>query len=178
MPITINGSGTVTGITAGGLPDAIITQPELATGVASTGPAFSAYASVAQTVTNSTFTKVTLGVEDFDTNSNFASSTFTPTVAGYYQFNCGIYTNCTLSQTRILLSIYKNGSAVSRLIDNSVTYAAGQDVIVQGSILIYANGTTDYFEMYGFLTGTGTLTFSTSGSAITSRFSASLVRSA
>lgn len=29
MPITINGSGTVTGITAGGLPDAIITPAEL-----------------------------------------------------------------------------------------------------------------------------------------------------
>ena len=29
MPITINGSGTVTGISAGGLPDAIITAPEL-----------------------------------------------------------------------------------------------------------------------------------------------------
>lgn len=31
MAITINGTGTVTGIIAGGLPDAIITQPELAT---------------------------------------------------------------------------------------------------------------------------------------------------
>jgi hypothetical protein len=29
MPITINGAGTVTGITAGGLPDACITAPDL-----------------------------------------------------------------------------------------------------------------------------------------------------
>jgi len=29
MPITINGSGTVTGISAGGLPDGIITRPEM-----------------------------------------------------------------------------------------------------------------------------------------------------
>jgi len=29
MPITINGAGTVTGITAGGLPDGIITAPDL-----------------------------------------------------------------------------------------------------------------------------------------------------
>jgi hypothetical protein len=36
MPITINGSGTVAGITAGGLPDGIITLAELsATGTAS-----------------------------------------------------------------------------------------------------------------------------------------------
>jgi hypothetical protein len=30
MPITINGSGTVTGITPGGLPDGVITNPDLA----------------------------------------------------------------------------------------------------------------------------------------------------
>ena len=30
MPITINGSGTVTGISAGGLPDNIITNAEMA----------------------------------------------------------------------------------------------------------------------------------------------------
>jgi hypothetical protein len=30
MPITINGSGTVTGISAGGLPDGVITNPDLA----------------------------------------------------------------------------------------------------------------------------------------------------
>ena len=29
MPITINGSGTVTGISAGGLPDGVITRPEM-----------------------------------------------------------------------------------------------------------------------------------------------------
>lgn len=33
MPITINGSGTLTGISAGGLPDGIITSAELAAGV-------------------------------------------------------------------------------------------------------------------------------------------------
>ena len=33
MPITFNGSGTVTGISAGGLPDGCITAAELATGV-------------------------------------------------------------------------------------------------------------------------------------------------
>tara|TARA_B100000212_G_scaffold79883_1_gene56991 strand:+ start:145 stop:717 length:573 start_codon:yes stop_codon:yes gene_type:complete len=33
MPITLNGSGTVTGISAGGLPDGIIQSADLATGV-------------------------------------------------------------------------------------------------------------------------------------------------
>ena len=33
MPITLNGSGTVSGISAGGLPDGIIQSADLATGV-------------------------------------------------------------------------------------------------------------------------------------------------
>ena len=33
MPITLNGSGTVTGISAGGLPDGIIQSADLASGV-------------------------------------------------------------------------------------------------------------------------------------------------
>ena len=33
MPIAINGSGTVTGISAGGLPDGIIQAADLASGV-------------------------------------------------------------------------------------------------------------------------------------------------
>jgi hypothetical protein len=51
------------------------------------GPAFSAYLNSAQSLSSQTHTKVTLDVENFDTNSNFASSRFTPTVAGYYQVN-------------------------------------------------------------------------------------------
>jgi hypothetical protein len=43
-----------------------------------------------QSITNSTFTKVTFNTELYDTNNNFASSTFTPTVAGYYQISGGI----------------------------------------------------------------------------------------
>ena len=76
MAITINGTGTITGITAGGLPDAIITQPELATGVAGTGPAFSAYAdATTQTLVTATYTKILFQTEEFDTNNNFANST-------------------------------------------------------------------------------------------------------
>ena len=33
MPLTLNGSGTVSGISAGGLPDGIIQSADLATGV-------------------------------------------------------------------------------------------------------------------------------------------------
>jgi len=143
MTITINGSGTITGITAGGLPDAIITQPELATGVAGTGPAFSARQSTTQSVASSTNTKILLQTEIFDTNNNFASSAFTPTVAGYYQLNWRV--GCNTGAAEVFTDVLKNGTLVAYGIDIlSTTYGTG------GSGLFYANGTTDYFELYFF----------------------------
>ena len=53
-------------------------------------PAFSAYSNTAQTFVNGVEQKVTFAVENWDTNNNFASSRFTPTVAGYYQLNFNI----------------------------------------------------------------------------------------
>ena len=62
------------------------------TGLAAAGPAFSAYLSANQSVSANVFTKITFDTEDFDTNSNFSSSRFTPTVAGYYQLNAVLTT--------------------------------------------------------------------------------------
>ena len=148
MPITINGSGTVTGITAGGLPDAIITQPELATGVAGTGPAFSAFQNAATTVNNSTWTKVALQSEEFDTASAFDSTTnyrFTPQVAGYYQVNgCANFAANALGFR--FINIYKNGSSIKNgqnTVGGSINFTA-----INVSALIYLNGSTDYIELY------------------------------
>lgn len=168
MAITINGSGTVTGITAGGLPDAIITQPELAANVAGNGPAFSATrnGNGNQTVSAATYTKVLFPTEEFDTNSNFASSTFTPTVAGYYQLNAAVGLNSTGES---LIQVYKNGA----------NFKTGQDLVgtiynLAFSTLVYANGTTDYFEIYVY-PGAGTIF---SGSTGVTYFQASMVRGA
>jgi hypothetical protein len=65
--------------------DGSVTQAKLSTNVAGNGPAFSATKSANQTVTSGVFTTITFDTEQFDTNNNFASNTFTPTVAGYYQ---------------------------------------------------------------------------------------------
>jgi len=51
MPITLNGSGTVTGISAGGLPDGIIQSADLATGV---GGKVLAYQNAVKTDTSTT----------------------------------------------------------------------------------------------------------------------------
>jgi hypothetical protein len=134
-----------------------ITQAQIATGVAGTGPAFSAYANAATSLTNGAFTKISFQVEDYDTNNNFASSRFTPTVAGYYQVSAA--TNIAGGTTAELsMAVYKNGSG----------HRQGSDFITAGtqysqtiSTLVYCNGSTDYIEIYVYIaaasksTGTG-----------------------
>jgi hypothetical protein len=136
-------------------------------------PAFSAYASSNQTVSDATATKITFDTEEFDTNSNFASSRFTPTVAGYYQVNATV--NC--SQTSIVdfvIWIYKNGSQYKRGFGFS---GSGQTkFIAPVSTLVYLNGSTDYVEVYVYSDGTGSATIN--GSSQDVWFNGSLVRGA
>jgi hypothetical protein len=134
------------------------------------GPAFSAYSASTQTVSASTWTKVVCGTEEFDTNNNFASSTFTPTVAGYYQVSGCISWDATISVSRGFSQIYKNGGTFKYLSDLTSPSRSG------GSCLIYMNGTTDYLELYGYMAGSGTLYFSASQQA--TYFQATLVRGA
>mgnify|MGYP000541250702 CR=1 FL=1 len=112
------------------------------------GPAFSAYSSAGANISSSTWTKVTLDTETFDTNSNFASSRFTPTVAGYYQINFQIA--CSSSGNNAYWqwsSIYKNGSAY---VSNTNVNGSGalQSFTWGTNQLIYMNGSTDYLEFY------------------------------
>jgi hypothetical protein len=146
MTITINGTGTITGITAGGLPDAIITQPELATGVAGTGPAFSAYQNSAQTLSSGSYTKLQFQAEEFDTASAFDSTTnyrFTPQVAGYYQFEGSFAVGAF--PTGVQIAIYKNGSLAKQ--GGNVGTSAQLNV----STIISMNGSTDYVELFGWV---------------------------
>ena len=110
-------------------------------------PAFSAYPSVNQSVSNATWTKMTFDTEEYDTNNNFASSRFTPTVAGYYQINARVVANgYTTSQT--ILTIYKNGSESSGKRLQQIPNGTASSICPMGSALIYMNGSTDYLEIY------------------------------
>jgi hypothetical protein len=120
-----------------------ITVPAVTGTMNLVGPAFSAYQSSPQTgMSAGTFTKVTFDTEEFDTNNNFASSRFTPTVAGYYQISGGVNTGG--AGEIMVVEAYKNGSSNKRF-GNSNTAANSQ---ISGSALIYFNGSTDYVEMY------------------------------
>jgi hypothetical protein len=133
------------------LPDSNGTILTTATpGVPVNGPAFSAYQSTAQTISNSTFTKISMPNELFDTASAFDSTTnfrFQPTVAGYYQLN-GQFNTAGASVGYVQVAIYKNGfqySTGSSIPNN--TQVGGQCVT---SSLVYLNGSTDYVELYGW----------------------------
>lgn len=142
-------------------------------GTATTGaPAFSAYRSGSgQSVSANTWTKIQCQTEEFDTNNNYDNSTnyrFTPTVAGYYQFSWGGQFDQAGSY---IFAVYKNGSRFkngnifsSTPVGNSSSQAA----------LIYANGSTDYFEMYALTTANA----SAPADQTAVYFQASMVRSA
>jgi len=141
-----------------------------AAGGSTSGPAFKAYKSANQTITAATFTKVTFDTESFDTAGNFASSTFTPTTAGYYELNGYLEFSGSGTISSSLVSVYKNGTRAGDLIGTPARLGGGSD-------LFYANGTTDYFEIYCVIT------FSGGGESVTgvddyrSRFSGVWVRS-
>ena len=111
-------------------------------------PAFSAYLNTSQTLSSSTFTKITLNAEEYDTANAFDSTTnyrFTPQVAGYYQFNAQL--TVASSVTPQIIALYKNGTSYIRL-DNLTSNTE----CIAGSWMVYLNGSTDYIEMYGFVT--------------------------
>ena len=137
MTVTINGS---TGIDK--VQDGTIVQADLATGVAGTGPAFSAYQSSGQTPSSNTWTKITFTSEEFDTNANYDTSTsrFTPTVAGYYQISASV--QFATANYNVRTSLYKNGAVVLY----GTSSSTGVESFVSG--LAYLNGSTDYVEVY------------------------------
>jgi hypothetical protein len=142
-------------------------------------PAFRARpATASQSVSNNTFTKVTLGTEDFDTNNCFSSSRFTPNVAGYYQLSGSVYcTNSSGNMTQARCNIYKNGSdeVYGGVYLLNATGSNNTDSIATVTGLVYLNGSTDYVELYGFIGGSS-VSPSFAGSAIYTVFSGYLAR--
>jgi hypothetical protein len=154
-------------VTSAKIADGAVTQAKLGTNVSSNGPAFSVYTNTTQALTGAVTTKINFNAELFDTNNNFASSRFTPTVAGYYQLTCSLnYSASTFTD----LYIYKNGGVYQTIYgnyDKSTFYA-------QGAGLIYLNGTTDYAEIYVYSSGSVTI----SSSSTICWFCGAMVRSA
>jgi hypothetical protein len=135
-------------------------------------PAFSASPiSSGTNCATATFTKITYDTENFDTNSNFASSRFTPTVAGYYQVSANQRWANSIVATTIYMAIYKNGSSYCVVGGSSNSTPLG----LCPSTTVYMNGSTDYLEFYAYQ-NSGTTQATDTGSYYS--FSGSMVRAA
>ena len=157
------------------LPDATGTVLSTATaGVPVNGPAFSVSSSATVSVAASTFTKITFDTEDFDTNSNFASSRFTPTVAGYYQLNTTLIFYQNTATGIGLVTFYKNGA---RFLDGqSIVLSATAAQYLNNAGIIYFNGSTDYVEVYALQTTVSAMNIGSDTS--TRKFTGAMIRSA
>ena len=144
---TADASGTLA-LQANGTTVATLNSTGINAGIqvaANAAPAFSAYASAVQTLTNATYTKIAFNTKTFDTNTNFDTTNyrFTPTVAGYYQLN-GVAQIDSTGNFSSLSVIYKNGSAVV----SAIAWGGSDYPRACVSVVVYANGTTDYFDLY------------------------------
>ena len=121
-------------------------------------PAFSAYQNnPSQSISATTYTKVTLSTEEFDTANCFASNRFTPNVAGYYQINGQVTLVSGTTANRTTVFIYKNGVAYK--VGVAVPFNGSNNIANSVSSLVYLNGTTDYVELYVWSGAATTLTY-------------------
>lgn len=121
--------------------------------VPGTIPAFNAYVSSSQNINHATWTKINFATEVYDTDTMYDTSTsrFQPTKAGYYQISVRVELTSFVN-AQSLMAIYKNGSEYHRVGAAPWVSCAG----IQGSALVYFNGSTDYLETYYYQASGGT----------------------
>ena len=169
MPVIINGTTGLSGVSTVNLANGSVTQNILANGVAGTGPALLSYADGTQTASINTYTKLSCTSESFDTANAFSSNTFTPQVAGYYSVSCAVNTNQTSSSSYLFVEIRKNNV---RAFAGTLTIGTTSEAVSVASGILYLNGSTDYVDVY-LIQSAGTVTIRAS-----SFISAALVRAA
>lgn len=142
-----SGSGTVNSGTAGHL----AYYATSGTAVSNfTTPSFQAYASGTTTAAASAFTKVAFATEEWDVGGYFASSTYTPGLAGIYQVNWKTEVTSNISSTGAYLAVlYKNGAAYKQG-SFATPYSGTAAAESGGSALVSMNGSTDYIEVYQY----------------------------
>lgn len=111
---------------------------------------FSAYKSVDQNdIPVNTWVKVTFETKNWDVSGWYdaATSKFTPQRAGYYRLTAAVnFETGTEADKDYILVIWKNGGGEKWL--GRLHTAAILPLLISGSAITYANGTTDYFEIY------------------------------
>ena len=127
-----------------------------------------------QSFSSATWTAIAYNSKNWDTNTNFDTSTyrFTPTVAGYYQINVNVGLSFTATSTVTGVGILKNGNLYVINVPYAI-YNTGSILSVSG--IVYLNGSTDYITGGVYSNAT-----SPSASAVSweTQMSGSLIRSA
>jgi hypothetical protein len=124
-----------------------MTRTNFVSGIGGTNtPAFFAYLSADQNISNGTWTKAQINTEVFDIGSCYDNATnyrFTPT-AGKYLFTCQVAFATGTDFSNGAISLYKNGSLfITANEDNN--FVNGINITVFDT----ANG-TDYYEVFCF----------------------------
>lgn len=139
-------------------------------GGGSTSPAFSVKKNADQSITGSTWTKLTWQTELFDTANNFASDKFTPNVAGKYLVSASAFGISSASPgDSLYLAFYKNGSY---LVDTRVNGYTSSSL----TYIVDMNGSTDYVEVYAQMSSNATIYGAVSAPySVAASFSGSLI---
>jgi hypothetical protein len=142
-------------------------------------PCFSVTSSVQQSIPDQTNTLLQFNSIEFDTNDYYNTSaySYTPKIAGYYQFNWIVATSGVSATTSEIIGLlYKNGGLYS--VGSDCAYSQHHYNVSTGATLVYMNGTTDYVQMYirVFFNGGSVCIFNHGLSQFPVHFSGFLVR--
>jgi len=156
---TSSGSGTIT-IGQSGETVSFPTGVNLSGNGITNTPAFEAYASSTQTLTNDAWVKVTFATETYDTDSAFASDKFTiPSgQAGKYYIYSSIRLNSTVTNdiADAYLGLYKNGTLL-RYTQFSTLTVFDINVVTLSYATVLDAAVADYYEIYAYVdTNSGT----------------------
>ena len=122
--------------------------------------------------TSAVFNKVGLSVLEADSLGWFSTvnSRWTPQIAGWYFVNAGATIGNTGGSGGYInaLALFKNGVEQDRLM--ILNPSAGTINNIQGSRLIYLNGTTDYLELYVYHGGPSPVVYQNGNATYLSAF--------
>lgn len=110
---------------------------------------FAAYGSGSTSLLDGQWTKIALATEEYDYNSNFASSTYTAPVAGVYHFDGNWQVAAISTGTLFAAAVYKNGAIVKQSNTSPLSNGAAA---ISCNILLAANDTVGF---YGFQESAG-----------------------
>jgi hypothetical protein len=123
-----------------------------------TPPVFKIYLATQQAITSATHTKVSFDTLIVDSHSGWDSTNkrYVGKRSGWYRFGWHLYCGVSTTVTSGFSSASVNGTAATPTNVVGLGNSFGNDGIclTSGNALLFLNGTTDYFELYAYITAT------------------------